>query len=116
MQSAWQSWGVRFNPLAYRNPRESLLLHCEIVGDCWISDRPEAYIDGLRVPAQHAAYVLFTGPMDRRDEIIALCGNRRCCWAGHLHRVPRETIAQAREIRLSLPTDNRELSGGDRVE
>ena len=101
MASAKQSWGVVFNPMRYINPREQLLKHCEVKGDCWVSDRPYVVVKNKRVLVQRAAYGLFQGPIHDRDEIIPLCGNKRCCWAGHLHLVPRETIAKAKQERLS---------------
>ena len=101
MESAKQSWGVTFRANCYVNPREALLRYCEIKGDCWVSSKPYVVVGTKRVLVQRAAYGLFQGPIHERDEVIPTCGNKRCCWAGHLHLVPRETIAKAKQERLS---------------
>lgn len=100
MDSAKKSWGVKFNPKRYVNPREELLRNCEIKGDCWVSSVPYVLVGRKRVLVQRAAYGLFEGPIHEGDEIVPTCGNKRCCWAGHLHLVTRETISEARQERL----------------
>lgn len=99
MDSALKSWRIRFNMMRYKNPRVELLRWCSIEGECWVSSRDKIRIDGKEKGVQRAAYVLFEGPLDKGDVIIPLCRNRRCCWSGHLHRVPREMIAKARKER-----------------
>lgn len=99
MASANKSWGVSFSLQTYRNPRERLLLFCDVIGDCWVSRRGVAWVDGIEVPIQRAAYGLFVAPIRKGDVILPLCGNRQCCCPDHLHLVPREAIKGAAKAR-----------------
>lgn len=95
-ESIFRSWGFR---LRYANPRVELLRWCEIKGECWVSARETIMVGSERIHVQRAAYGLFEGPIQKGDVVLALCRTPLCCWAGHLHRVPREAIASAAKKR-----------------
>ncbi len=99
--SLLKTWRIRINFQRYKNPRIEILRWCQIEGECWVSSRDTVRIEGKEKGVQRAAYVLFEGPLSRGDVILPLCRNRRCCWSGHLHRIPRETIAKVRKERES---------------
>lgn len=79
--SAFRSWGIRFR---FQNPRVDLLENCQIEGDCWLSVAATVGVGPKTVSVQRAAYILFEGPLAPGDRVESTCGNRRCCWGGHL--------------------------------
>ena len=89
MDSMLRSWGVRPTE---GNPRVDLLKWCEIKGECWVSVRETIKIGPKHIHVQRAAYGLFEGPILKGDVVLALCHTPLCCWAGHLHRIPREKM------------------------
>ena len=102
-ESIFRSWGVR---IRYANPRVTLLEHCEIVGECWVSRRERITIGGKDVHVQRAAYGLFECPIKKGDVVISLCRTELCCWGGHLHRIPREAIKRGRRSRETFESSS----------
>lgn len=101
-ESIFRSWGIR---VRYQNPRVQLLEACSIKGECWVCCKDTTKVGWKVIKAQRAAYGLFEAPLGRRDKVVATCGNKRCCWGGHLRLVRREApkIRSKSKVSASSP-------------